>query len=496
MISKNWTNIILGNELRTSLSGLRAELKDEEQRLEFLQDLKESEIEVLISMLKLEDAKTRKNAALLIGDLQLQAAKDILFERYNRENTRFIRADYLIALDKLGAKEYVPQLRQKYEQLVKYDPEETEQKHVTEELRALERILSKNETERNHTFIGFDQRHLILLTTIPGHQDITLSQIQAQKKSSNTIGVTAVVDGLKSVLKIRTFRELLFPIRFSTAHYITDSEEMIGKAILESNLLSLIKNCHKEEGPYSFRLEVRSRLDLTDRSRFSKKLGILLEEMSGRELINSTGNYEFEIRILADRDGKIAVLLKMMTIPMERFSYRKNSIAASIHPSSAALIMELAKPYLREQSNIIDPFCGVGTMLAERFFNTKASDMYGIDVFGDAIELGRENMEIAGLNVNFINRNFFEFKHSHHFDEIVTNMPVRGRKSKEELDAFYQNFFEKAREILKPGGNVILFSNEEGFIKKQLRLNRDFILRKEYEIFKKDHHNLYIIGLK
>mgnify|MGYP002245200123 CR=1 FL=1 len=58
--------------------------------------------------------------------------------------------------------------------------------------------------------------------------------------------------------------------------------------------------------------------------------------------------------------------LKLYTIPMQRFSYRKNVVAASIHPSLAAMLVSLAKPYLKENAQILDPFCGVGTMLIER----------------------------------------------------------------------------------------------------------------------------------
>jgi len=51
---------------------------------------------------------------------------------------------------------------------------------------------------------------------------------------------------------------------------------------------------------------------------------------------------------------------------MDRFDYRKGSVAASIHPSAAAMLLMLAKPYLRKNAQLLDPCCGVGTMLVER----------------------------------------------------------------------------------------------------------------------------------
>ena len=44
--------------------------------------------------------------------------------------------------------------------------------------------------------------------------------------------------------------------------------------------------------------------------------------------------------------------------------------------------------------------------------------------------------------INFINRDYFDFTHAYLFDEIITNMPVRGRKSKEETDTFTADFLK------------------------------------------------------
>lgn len=64
-----------------------------------------------------------------------------------------------------------------------------------------------------------------------------------------------------------------------------------------------------------------------------KKSAIQLERVSARWLDNSTGDYETEIRLIKKKDGSFAPFLKLYTIPMRRFSYRKNVVAGSIHPS-------------------------------------------------------------------------------------------------------------------------------------------------------------------
>ena len=202
-----------------------------------------------------------------------------------------------------------------------------------------------------------------------------------------------------------------------------------------------------------------------------------------------------ELRLFASREGKFLPALKFSTLPDNRFTYRKNAISASIHPSTAALMMELAAPYLKENAQIMDPFCGVGTMLIERDIRVPAREKYGTDIFGDAIEGGRENASRAGEQIHFIHRDFFDFKHEYLFDEIVTNMPVRGKMSREEMDLLYERFFEKALTILKREAVIVMYTGELGFVKKQLRLHKEFSLLEEYCMQTKTGYYLLIIGV-
>ena len=66
-------------------------------------------------------------------------------------------------------------------------------------------------------------------------------------------------------------------------------------------------------------------------------------------------------------------------------------------------------------------------MLIERDRLVPAREMYGIDIFGEAIVKARENTQAAGTRVWYINRDFFDFTHDYKFDEIITDMPPRGK---------------------------------------------------------------------
>ncbi len=61
------------------------------------------------------------------------------------------------------------------------------------------------------------------------------------------------------------------------------------------------------------------------------------------------------------------------------------------------------------------------------------------------------------------------------------------------MDEFYRRFFEKSRELLAPEGTVILYANEVSFIKKQLRIRRDYRLLQEFVIREKEQFHLFII---
>jgi hypothetical protein len=262
------------------------------------------------------------------------------------------------------------------------------------------------------------------------------------------------------------------------------------------SMLALCRKYHKEDAPFYFRVECKAGLDLSERSRFTKRLGEKLEQLSGGALINATSGYEVELRLVANRDGRFFPCLKFYTLPDKRFAYRKNAIASSIHPSTAALIMELSAPYLKENAQIMDPFCGVGTMLVERDLRVPAREIYATDTFGDAIVGARENAALAGEEIHFIHRDFFDFRHDYKFDEMVTNMPVRGKRTREELDQLYADFFEKAPTLLAKEALLVLYTGEAGFVKKQIRLHRELSLLQEYCMQKKSGFYLFIIGVK
>lgn len=491
---RNILNELVENKnIRSNLSALRQAVKDADNKSIALEQVKKEE-SLFLGFLKNEDAKTRKNAALLLGDLAYSNAVESLYEAYISEKTLFVKASYLQALAELEVGDKLPAFKEQLEALLKEEPEPENKKHIDEEIRALRKIVIKTEGIRHHTPDIKGKKVTVILFTNRTQRETVRRTIDCGNAEVHPLGVKVETDDLEKLMQLRTYREMVFPLNIEG--YLSGNPVEAAKTVWESDILTLLNGLHKEEGEYYFRIECKSAMDLEKRSTFTRKLATELEGLSKGQLINSTSDYEVELRLIANKEGEFFPCLRLFTIKNPRFDYRKNAIATSIHPSTAALIMELAKDYLKEDAQIMDPFCGVGTMLIERNKKVPAREMYGTDIFGEAIAYARENTEMAGMKVNYIHRDFMDFKHEYLFDEIVTNMPVRGQKTKQEMDAFYGAFFEKAKTHLTKDAVVILYTNEIGFVKKQLRLHKEFSLLQETCLQPKTDFNLLIMGYK
>lgn len=308
------------------------------------------------------------------------------------------------------------------------------------------------------------------------------------------MGVQVVGGNIREAINIRTFRELLFTLRCEKN--LPPQPSVIAKELAKSNLTRLIGSLHDGEAPFYFRLEIRGDMPLEKKSAFAKKLAAEIEQRTKHFLVNSTEHYEIELRLVQNRNGGFYPCVKLLTIPMKRFAYRKYTTSASMHPSLAALLAELASNWLTDHARVLDAFCGTGTLLMERIYALPVRTAYALDIFSEAIQGARENAGIAHMNINFVQRSFFEFTHEMKFHEIWADLPVRGKKTKEEQDAFYCRFFQKVQELLFERGRIFLFCNENGMVKKYLRLHDALHLKQEFCIREKDGAYFYIIQMQ
>lgn len=194
-----------------------------------------------------------------------------------------------------------------------------------------------------------------------------------------------------------------------------------------------------------------------------------------------------QIQFLIMKD-KVSIMLDTSGEGLHKRGYRENSTIAPIRETLAAAMIKLA--HVRFNSNLVDPFCGSGTILIEgatyamnmapglkRRFAAENWDTidpeifkeersraickirrdlnfcaYGYDIDDNALALTIENAKKAGVahRIKTKNRNISEFKLDFCRASVVCNPPYGERL----LD------IEQARDIYKTMGRI--FERKEG----------------------------------
>ena len=490
MINQLYEQVLVGIDIRKNLINIKEALKDTRNKSAF-RYLLAGDFTEFIRFLNHEDAKIRKNTALILGELESEKLVPVLFEAYQKEEQRFVKSSYLKALMNYDYDDYLAQLKERYEELSKEESDIKNQKHIQEEISFLQKMLLEKEKPKSHRFIGYDESVEVILLTNRLYKDITAIQIEDGQVQELAAGLRVKTNNLRELLQIRTFTELLFTLSCPS---LNKEPQVMAKQLKEAGLLELLEKLHSGDTPFYFRIQLKNKMDLEKRGSYTKQIAYQIEQQNNRKLLNTTSNYEIELRLIENKEGAYFPLLKLYTLKDNRFTYREEMVASSISPVKAALMVNLAKKYLKEEAQILDPFCGVGTMLLERNKLVEAKPIYGIEIFGEAIEKARRNTKKDRTIVNYIQRNFFDFQHEHSFDEIITNMPARGNvRKKEEINELYQKFFPKADEVLKNKGIILLYSNAQELLKKNLKAHPNFQMLEEFVIDERKQTYLFIM---
>lgn len=481
----NLRNITDDTDVRASLIAIKAELKDEGAVVAFKKDELYSRA-LFIKLLQHEDPKVRKNVVLIMGVLSDNEYAKSIYEAYLKEDKFFVKSAYLKALSAYNYLEYEEELLKRMKQLENGEYDEGDLKHASEELHELRKMFPDKAEHVRHEYRNPADKVEVILTVkkeMISRLHMKVEEITGRGTAREIFcGVLVKSKDVGKLAAIRIYRDMLFPVN----GFKPMERDGLAKEIAGGNLMELLGSLHREnDGPYHFRV--------SSTTLNSAKIAREIEAASKGRLVNSVSDYEIELRLLENKEGKVGCLLKLFTRKDRRFTYRKNDIATSLHPVNAALIAEVAKEYFEKHATILDPFCGVGTLLIERDRIMKASHIYGVDLYGTAIDYARENGKIAGTEINFIKRDFFDFKHEYLFDEIITEMP---RFEKGEADEFYGRFFEKAGELMKDNGVMIIYSCEKGILKKYIRLHKEYTLISEILMDSKDDGTVYIIKKK
>lgn len=239
--------------VRSNLSTLRAQLKKaaDEQAYAQAETFAEENESLFWDWLESDDAKTRKNTALLLGEIEYEPAVEKLFTSYQKEQTLFVRSAYLEALAKFDVEPLLPQLKQQLDALLSKERTVENQKHIEEEVRALRRIIIMYEGITHHTFDKKQKKNHVLLLCNRNQRETVAA---LAKGRPHPLGVMADTDDLTRLMLVRVFRDVLFPVPVQAL--IEPKPEVAAQNVWEL-MLALCRKYHKEDAPFYFRVECK-----------------------------------------------------------------------------------------------------------------------------------------------------------------------------------------------------------------------------------------------
>ena len=555
-----YRQILKGKEVRKNLIAIRQGLEDETARRKFMYFLG-AEFDPLTGLLGNEDPKVRRNAALILGMTEDEDVLPEILDAWEKEQTLYVREDYLKAIQMLDYRACLPKLRAALERLSaeaaggdpavpgsvpagtsEIAPDSCRStaaprdgsslwdnnRHIGAELLRLKEMIRKYERRRRHRFIRQNPAPDLILMANRCQSGITAGQIQTGEVKTLAGGVHVRGGDLNEISRIRTWSECLFTV--PGAKPVRGNEKQIAEGLHQLRIGSYLRSLHEEDDQsFLYRIELKSgSMEREKRGPFIRKVAASLDLMEQGLLENSDSDYEAEIRLIERKDGSYAVLLKLFTVPDTRFAYRVETDAQGMAPVNAALCVQLALPWLKEGAQVLDPFCGTGTLLIERKYAKDADPVYGVDRQGEVIRKARINTERFGklyraeiakedrpvrtgaemkqaegeeagenpvsggssressssgrrihTDIYYINRDFFDFRHDYPFDEILTEFP---RLRDDQTDLFARRFLQKSSTLLAEAAVVIVITDAPRSLVRAADAFPAFVIEEQFPI--------------
>jgi len=447
--------------------------------------------EKLATLLQHTDPKVRKNVCSVIGELGDPAYLTSLYNAYALEDQLFVRPSYVLAIGNCGGAIDAESLREILKDLVikekaseGNDSELTNNKHINEEKLALSRAINKLSPPIHHKFKGFEYPVPMLLTVMNYQYQLTLKELDEKSIDGTLVdnGILIHEKDLDKVYSCRTFYELFYPLE--ECKDLEFDYKTIASAIIDANIVDFLNQCHDSESnsPFGYRIEFKTADYNRDRSDFVKNLARELDELSSGDLKNSPSSYEVEVRIV-EKNNLCSVFVKLYSFKDNRFNYRRNDLATSINPVTAAIVMKSIEKWLRPSAKVIDPFCGTGTMLIERAKLEEYGTLSGVDIFRTAISAATINSKLANVDIDLIDEDILEYSTLEPFDELITNMPFDNKSATHNKYAeLYSEFAKKISSLVKPCGMAFIYTIEKQLFREVLMDNEELELLQEIKI--------------
>lgn len=440
----------LGGEHRRAALALLARCA---RRLPQKRALAQWPIDTLCPLLRDADAKTRKNAAILIGMLEQRAYVPALIEAHQKEAQQFVRPSQVLALGALGGAEATAYLRA-------CPLPEGDDPNVLSERDAFQKALSRLCPQQSRPFTGFRTPHTVWLMPVSG----LLLQLLDEGKDKGiplTQGTgkwaQVTTDDYLSLFRLRTFYEALLPL----AAGVPATPEAFAAVLQRTHAYALLQEMHGGSGAFALRLELRG--GDVDRGAFARAFFAALPQA---QFTNAPSSYDVELRAFV-KAGQATLSLRLHSVLDPRFDYRLSTVPASIHPAAAAAVLYAHRAFMQRRHAVLDPCCGAGTLMVERAKLMGARTLIGTDISPSAWRIARGNCHAAGLHAKVYNRDARGFHSDYGVDEILCNLPFGHRVGNHESnESLYDALLAQWPALLRPGGFVLAITTEKALFRQ------------------------------
>lgn len=387
-----------------------------------------------------EDWKVRRNAAVSLGEIADLTLGSALLDRVDREPDARVRSSLMLAIGKTAGVAALPRLRA----LTPTTPAEAGAHRKS--LHSIEGRAGRLSSIRSTEALPADAP--VELWTRHGIADIATDEARAAGLDARVVtGDRVAIRAAGSLDAVLSIRSALYPVLTYEEDGSTSAPEALGRAFDASMAAQIMRAL--TDAPVTYRLTVA----LTD-PQFRLRRDWIAAFSSACSLENRATAYAWEVIVRRSMDT-IVLGARPAAVTDRRFSYRVSDIPASLHPTlaTAAVLLAPASP----DDVIVDPFCGAGTLLAERARLGPYRSLLGIDVKAQALDAARKNLA-AVEHVALHHGDFADFATRGPVDVILTNPPY-GRRvgNPSQMRALHRRLDELAAHALKPGGWLVVF---------------------------------------
>ena len=515
-----YENLIKREDLRQSISGLRQVLK-ESKELEETGALsrenaanqlygmleKDGGIDRVLEILSDEDAKTRKNAALLLGEMsEAMTEEDIaiciqkLFACYGSELTRFVLPAYLTGLEYLTKR--VPLSEEMHRILSERldvidamgDIPAQERKHILAERKALGGVLSSKEEEIKVSFQMPGDDFDVLLSADVSDRELLFEQVKRETDAAKMLPFGILVSGKARdrIMKVGLYEYMMY--RIMPSRQMPFGADRLKDALERSNFGKFIHDCYGKDAKLSFRIFLHAPYEDKKRAAVIKKLEAEFEFYGSGRLKAKKKEVDLHLHLFLQKSGNMGLFVRPLAQADGRFAYRTEELDTSMAPRKAVKMVSLLSSELLPDARVIDPFAGTGTLLIEREKAKKTKEMYALDTFGDAVILGRKAAEAANVRILYVHRDAMSFTDDKPFTEIISELPDLFHKDAEEKGHFFRELGEITQRLLASGGVAFYLTSEGNAIKSMIR--REDGLSFDREIIFDKTRSIYILRKK